>query len=118
MGIRYFDSWAMNFGEVTTALELTVEGKGFREKSRFNKFCNLPELMNTFKKVADIQTQDMLSLDTPSLRGGKPIIIECEAAWYIKMVMDEFVERAKKYVKVKFLRIKIIFLKLHMRQGF
>ena len=96
MGIRYFDSWAMNFGEVTTALELTVEGKGFREKSRFNKFCNLPELMNTFKKVADIQTQDMLSLDTPSLRGGKPIIIESEADWYVKIVMDEFVKRAER----------------------
>ncbi len=96
MGIRYFDSWAMNFGEVTTALELTVEGKGFREKTRFNKFCNLPELMNTFKKVADIQTQDMLSLDTPSLRGGKPIIIESEADWYVKMVMDEFVKRAER----------------------
>lgn len=96
MGIRYFDSWAMNFGEVTTTLELTVEGKGFREKSRFNKFCNLPELMNTFKKVADIQTQDMLSLDTPSLRGGKPIIIESEADWYVKIVMDEFVKRAER----------------------
>lgn len=112
MGIRYFDSWAMNFGEVTTALELTVEGKGFREKSRFNKFCNLPELMNTFKKVADIQTQDMLSLDTPSLRGGKPIIIESEADWYIKTVMDEFVERAEKIRQGKVSPDKDNFLKI------
>lgn len=112
MGIRYFDSWATNFGEVTTALELTVEGKGFREKSRFNKFCNLPELMNTFKKVADIQTQDMLSLDTPSLRGGKPIIIESEADWYIKTVMDEFVERAEKIRQGKVSPDKDNFLKI------
>ncbi len=56
MGIYHFDSWAANFGEVTTALELTVEGSGFRFKSRFNKFTNLPELMNIFREVADVQT--------------------------------------------------------------
>ncbi len=61
MDIHHFDSWATNFGEVTTALELTVEGSGFRFKSRFNKFTNLPELMTTFREVADVQTADMLS---------------------------------------------------------
>ena len=65
MGIHHFDSWAANFGEVTTALELTVEGSGFRFKSRFNKFTNLPELMNIFREVADVQTADMLDLDVP-----------------------------------------------------
>ena len=75
MGIYHFDSWAANFGEVTTALELTVEGSGFRFKSRFNKFTNLPELMNIFREVADVQTADMLDLDVPALRGGKPIIV-------------------------------------------
>ena len=70
MGIYHFDSWAANFGEVTTALELTVEGRGFRFKSRFNKFTNLPELMNIFREVADVQTADMLDLDVPALRGG------------------------------------------------
>ena len=55
MGIYHFDSWAANFGEVTTALELTVEGSGFRFKSRFNKFTNLPELMNIFREVADAE---------------------------------------------------------------
>ena len=59
MGIYHFDSWAANFGEVTTALELTVEGSGFRFKSRFNKFTNLPELMNIFREVADVQTADI-----------------------------------------------------------
>ena len=63
MGIYHFDSWAANFGEVTTALELTVEGSGFRFKSRFNKFTNLPELMNIFREVADVQTADMSCLN-------------------------------------------------------
>jgi N12 class adenine-specific DNA methylase len=96
MGIYHFDSWAANFGEVTTALELTVEGSGFRFKSRFNKFTNLPELMNLFKEVADIQTRDMLDLDVPELRDGKYVIVESEPDWYTKMVMDQFVERAER----------------------
>ena len=88
MGIYHFDSWAANFGEVTTALELTVEGSGFRFKSRFNKFTNLPELMNIFREVADVQTADMLDLDVPALRGGKPIIVESEPDWYVKQAYD------------------------------
>ncbi len=78
MGIRHFDTWAANFGEVTTALELTVEGNGFRLKSRFNRFTNLLELMNTFKETADVITSDMISLPVPELRSGKPIIINRE----------------------------------------
>lgn len=96
MGIYHFDSWAANFGEVTTALELTVEGSGFRMKSRFNKFTNLPELMNMFKQVADVQTQDMLDLDVPKLRGGKYIIVESEPDWYVRQVMEDFVARAER----------------------
>ena len=96
MGIYHFDSWAANFGEITTALELTVEGSGFRMKSRFNKFTNLPELMNMFKQVADVQTQDMLDLDVPKLRGGKYIIIESEPDWYVRQVMEDFVVRAER----------------------
>ena len=96
MGIYHFDSWAANFGEVTTALELTVEGSGFRFKSRFNRFTNLPELMNIFREVADVQTADMLDLDVPALRGGKPIIVESEPDWYVKQVMEDFVVRAER----------------------
>lgn len=96
MGIYHFDSWASNFGEVTTALELTVEGSGFRFKSRFNKFVNLPELMNIFREVADVQTADMLDLDVPKLRGGKYIIVESEPDWYVKEVMKSFVKRAER----------------------
>ena len=95
-GIYHFDSWAANFGEITTALELTVEGSGFRMKSRFNKFTNLPELMNIFKQVADVQTQDMLELDVPKLRDGKYIIVESEPDWYVKQVMEDFGVRAER----------------------
>lgn len=95
LGIRHFDAWAANFGEQTTALELTVEGSGFRFKTRFNKFTNLPELMNIFREAADIQTRDMLDLDTPELRDGKYIIVESEPDWYVKQVMETFVQRAE-----------------------
>lgn len=96
MGIYHFDAWAANFGEVTTALELTVEGSGFRFKSRFNKFTNLPELMNIYREVADVQPADMLDLDVPALRGGKAIIVESEPDWYVKQVMEDFVVRAER----------------------
>lgn len=95
MGIYHFDSWAANFGEVTTALELTVEGSGFKFKSRFNKFTNVPELMTAFREVADVQTADMLNLPVPALRGGKPIIVESDPDWYVKQVMEEFAKRAE-----------------------
>ncbi len=95
LGIFHFDSWAANFGEQTTALELTVEGSGFRFKTRFNKFTNLPELMNIFRETADIQTRDMLDLDAPELRDGKYIIVESEPDWYVKQVMETFVQRAE-----------------------
>ena len=96
MGIYHFDSWAANFGEVTTALELTVEGSGFRFKSRFNKFTNLPELINIFREVADVQTKDMLNLNVPTLRDNKYTIVESEADWYVKQVMEDFVVRAER----------------------
>ena len=95
MGIYHFDSWAANFGEITTALELTVEGSGFRMKNRFNKFTNLPELMNIFKQVADVQTQDMLELNVPKLRDGQYIIVESEPDWYVRQIMEDFVRRAE-----------------------
>ena len=95
MGMGYFDAWAANFGEVTTALELTVEGKGFRFKSRFNKFTNVPELMTTFREIADVQTADMLSLPVPKLRTGNYIIVDSEPDWYVEQVMESFVKRAE-----------------------
>ena len=65
MGLLNFDDWAANYGETVTAIELSPEGSGYRSKTRFAKFYNLPELMSTFKMVADIQTADMLKLPVP-----------------------------------------------------
>ena len=64
-GLKHFDSWASTFGETQSAFELSPEGTGYRVKTRFSKFYNLPELMSMFKEVADIQTADMLNLPTP-----------------------------------------------------
>ena len=67
MGMGHFDCWASRFGETTTALELAPEGTGYRARTRFAKFFNLPELMNLFKEVADIKTADQLHLPTPEV---------------------------------------------------
>ena len=64
-GLQHFDAWAANYGETVTAIELSPEGTGYRAKTRFAKFYNLPELMSVFKNVADIQTADMLKLPVP-----------------------------------------------------
>lgn len=66
-GLQHFDSWASTFGETVTALELAPEGTNYRAKTRFAKFYNLPELMQMFKEVADIQTADMLKLPVPKV---------------------------------------------------
>ena len=66
-GLQHFDSWASTFGETVTALELAPEGTNYRAKTRFAKFYNLPELMQMFREVADIQTADMLKLPVPKV---------------------------------------------------
>ena len=65
MGLGLFDSWASTFGEVVTSIELAPEGTGYRAKSRFARFYNIPELMNMFKEIADIKTSDQLNLPVP-----------------------------------------------------
>ena len=67
MGMTHFDCWASRFGETVTALELAPEGTGYRARTRFSKFFNLPELMTLFKEVADIKTADQLNLPTPEV---------------------------------------------------
>lgn len=67
LGMSHFDCWASRFGETTTALELAPEGTGYRARTRFAKFFNLPELMNLFKEVADIKTADQLDLPVPQV---------------------------------------------------
>ena len=67
-GLQHFDAWASTFGETITAVELTPEGTGYRAKTRFAKFYNLPELMAMFKEIADIKTADMLNLPAPEAK--------------------------------------------------
>lgn len=96
MSISSFDEWASTFGEVVSSLEATPEGGGYKMKARFAKFHNLPELMNLFSEVADIQTSDMLNLPVPAINGGQAEIVATDATPYQLEVMENFVDRAEK----------------------
>lgn len=89
-----FDDWAANFGEVVTELEMNVQGSDFRFRNRFSKFVNIPELMNMYKDIADIQTADMLKLPVPEIRGGRAEVVAAERSEIVKLVMDDFCKRA------------------------
>ena len=92
--LHHFDNWASVFGETQTAYELAPEGDRFRMKTRFSKFHNLPELMSMFKEIADIQTNDMLNLPIPELRGGKIHNITVKATEIQRTMIAELGERA------------------------
>lgn len=94
-GIYHFDAWASVFGEVTSSLELAPEGTGYRMRTRFNKFINLPELIHLFKEVADIILPDMLDIKRSELKDGKYKIVVSEASDYVKERMQEMVKRAE-----------------------
>ena len=93
MGLIHFDDWASNFGETVTAIELSPEGTGYRAKTRFAKFYNLPELMATFKEVANIQTADMLKLPVPKANFHTEVIQPSELQ---KEMIKGLAERAEK----------------------
>ena len=93
MGLIHFDDWASNFGETVTAIELSPEGTGYRAKTRFAKFYNLPELMAAFKEVADIQTADMLKLPVPKANFHTEVIQPSELQ---KEMIKGLAERAEK----------------------
>ncbi len=93
MGLIHFDDWASNFGETVTAIELSPEGSGYRAKTRFAKFYNLPELMSVFKQVADIQTADMLHLPVPKANFHTEVIKPSEIQ---KEMIKGLAERAEK----------------------
>ncbi|WP_242850600.1 DEAD/DEAH box helicase family protein [Clostridium lundense] len=95
-GIQHFDAWAASFGEVVSSLELAPEGTGYRFRSRFSKFTNLPELMTLFKNIADVQTSDMLKLPVPKLKDDKYILVSSEPSEFIKHEMENYVERAER----------------------
>lgn len=92
-GLQHFDSWAANYGETVTVIELSPEGTGYRAKTRFAKFYNLPELMSVFKNVADIQTADMLKLPVPEAHYHN---IALKPSEYQKEIVASLAERAEK----------------------
>lgn len=94
-GLSSFDAWASTFGETVTAVELAPEGTGYRTKTRFSKFYNLPELMSMFKQVADVQTADMLNLPVPKLVGGKPINVALPPSPQQKQMVADLADRAE-----------------------
>lgn len=91
--LQQFDAWASTFGETVTAIELSPEGTGYRAKTRFAKFFNLPELMALFKEVADIQTSEMLNLPVPKVNYHNVVIEPSEIQ---KELVKDLSERAEK----------------------
>ena len=92
MGLGHFDSWASSFGETQTAIELAPEGTGYRAKTRFAKFYNLPELIALFKECADIQTPDMLNLPIPKAEYENVVFQPSE---HLKEMVASLAERAE-----------------------
>jgi len=91
--LQHFDAWASTFGETVTAIELAPEGTGYRAKTRFARFFNLPELVSMFKDIADVQTADMLNLPVPEAEYHNQVIKPSE---YQKEMVSSFADRAEK----------------------
>ncbi|HEY0074981.1 MAG TPA: N-6 DNA methylase [Abditibacteriaceae bacterium] len=96
LGFDRFDSWASTFGETTTSIEKAPEG-GFRQRTRFARFVNVPEMVGLYRQVADVKTRDDLKdiLPTPELDGGEPKIVTAPANPELKAYMETLQERAK-----------------------
>ena len=92
MGLGHFDSWAAAFGETVTSIELSPEGTGYRAKTRFARFFNLPELIALFKESADIQTADMLNLPVPEAEYINEVLKPSEEQ---QDLVSSFAERAE-----------------------
>jgi hypothetical protein len=93
--IDFFDNWAATYAQITTSLEIRPEGTGYRMRTRFARFQNLPELMNIFFLVADIQTEDMLGLPVPEVEGGKAQAVVTETTDFQKEVLATYIQRAE-----------------------
>ena len=93
LGMNYFDAWAANFGETQTALELAPSGNGYRTRTRFAKFTNLPELMKLYRSFADVKTADMLSLPVPK---ANKITITCKPSEEVLKLNEDISERAER----------------------
>ncbi len=94
--LQHFDSWAGTFGETVTAMELSPDGSGYRLQSRFARFVNVPELMQQFRQVADVQTAEMLKLPVPKMEQGRPITVSAPNTPELKRFVDQLVKRTEK----------------------
>lgn len=92
MGLSHFDDWAASFGETVTAIELSPEGTGYRAKTRFARFFNLPELISLFKESADVQTADMLHLPVPQAEYINEVLKPSETQ---EEMVSSFADRAE-----------------------
>lgn len=92
LGINYFDGWAADFGETVTALEMAPSGQGYRARTRFAKFTNLPELMTLYRSFADVQTADMVKLDVPE---AERITVTLEPNEQTVQIAEEIAKRAE-----------------------
>lgn len=92
LGIHYFDGWAADFGETVTALEMAPSGQGYRARTRFAKFTNLPELMTLYRSFADVQTADMVRLDVPE---AERITVTLEPSEQTVQIAEEIAKRAE-----------------------
>jgi N12 class adenine-specific DNA methylase len=92
-GIEHFDAWAATFGEVVDAMEISPDGASLRPRSRFARFVNLPELIQSFLAFSDVQTAEMLNLPRPKLEGGKPQTIACPMSDAQVALQGELIER-------------------------
>ena len=94
-GIKYFDDWAANFGEVITAMELGVDGRTYKPRSKFSRFTNVPELQMMFRSFADVKTKEDLNLPTPEIEGGKPQALTAIPTPELEQYVQGLIRRAK-----------------------
>jgi hypothetical protein len=94
--LHHFDGWAATFGEPVTAMELAPDGAGYRLNTRFARFINVPELMQMFRQMADVQTAQMLNLARPRLEGEKPAIRSAPVTPQLKEFVESLVKRAER----------------------
>jgi SNF2 family DNA or RNA helicase len=95
-GIRYFDDWAANFGETITAMELGVDGRTYKPRSKFARFTNVPELQQMFRAFADVKTKEDLNLPIPEIEGGKPQALTARPTPELEDYVKQLIERAKR----------------------
>src|SRR5262249_4706995 len=92
-GLEHFDAWAATFGEVIDTMEISPDGASLKPRSRFARFTNLPELQQTFRSFADVQTAAMLDLPRPRLEGGKAIVVACPMSEEQRELQEQLVKR-------------------------